>query len=141
MQKFGDLLSEERKVASLRLCGVIIGIALANQLALKFYWYSAIWWFDMPMHFAGGVFGGLLGLWLAGYFFSAQFADLSFIRGLAFLMLFVFVAGGAWEVFEFVVDANITQNGFNVLDTLSDLCFDLAGGVTALLFSVQKTYR
>ncbi|MDQ5930921.1 MAG: hypothetical protein QG674_85, partial [Patescibacteria group bacterium] len=25
-----------------------------------FYWYSAIWWFDIPMHILGGAFLALL---------------------------------------------------------------------------------
>ena len=30
-------------------------LALINLPATFFYWYSLVWWFDMSMHFLGGV--------------------------------------------------------------------------------------
>lgn len=117
----------------LQACILVLGIAVVNQLANFFYWYSTIWWFDMPMHFLGGFFVGLLMVYL--YWFSPLHKESglqkTFSRYTVYILLGVISIGLMWEVFEFVVDMYTTHNGLNVLDTLSDLCFDLAGGSTA----------
>ena len=33
---------------------LIATLFLLNYAATKLYWYSSIWWFDMPMHLLGG---------------------------------------------------------------------------------------
>lgn len=134
---FERLFTKERTQASMQLLVWVVFLAVMNQLAMKFYWYSAIWWFDIPMHFLGGVFLALLGLWIAQFLLFAQKKDFTLASGVVFVLTFVFLVGSFWEVFEFVVDAYTTMRGFNVLDTVSDLCFDLAGGISALLFSLS----
>ena len=50
-------------------------------------------------------------------------------------IVFVFVVGFLWEVFEYIVQAYTHADLANMLDSASDLCFDVAGGACVLLLS------
>lgn len=102
---------------------LIIFIFLINLLAMKFFWYYTFPWFDMPMHFLGG-------LWVAlatFYLFNPKSPWL-----LAFLS--VLVIGILWEVFEFSLDAFITLRVWDSVDTLGDLFFDLLGASVGAVY-------
>jgi len=112
-------------------------IFIANLLAQKFYWYSSIWYFDMIMHFLGGVWQGLFFIW----FFSIN--DLPLFRlsldAIDFKLiyktiLFVLLIGVLWEFFEFFTNNYVGHDPFNTLDTISDIFFDLAGGAFAVFY-------
>ncbi len=105
---------------------VVFFVLGVNLIAHKFFWYSSLWWFDMPMHFFGGVFIGLLGFYLFGDKFLKIF-------------LFVLLVGLSWEAFEALIDKNISHNPFNIFDTASDIFFDLSGGLSAIIYLWRKT--
>ena len=111
---------------------LIFFIFFLNYLAMKFYWYSSIWYFDMVMHFLGGIWLGLALIW----FF--KIGEISF-KSIFYLILGVLLIGVLWEIFEIIIDETITGNSFNILDTISDILFDLAGGSLALLYFLKKT--
>lgn len=104
-----------------------IFILLINALALKLYWYSLMWYFDMPMHFLGGVWVGLLVLFILDTKKARYLSVTNVILG-------VLLIGVAWEVYEVVVNNLIAQLPFNTFDTLSDICFDLSGGALTTLW-------
>ncbi len=119
-------------------------IFLVNLVALKLYWYYSIWYFDMPMHFLGGLWVGLFFLW----FFSIEsmpFLHLVLERVdfklVSKTLLFVLLFGVLWELFEFYTNNYIGHDLFNILDTTSDIFFDLSGGLYAILYvwKNQKT--
>ncbi len=85
----------------------------------------------MPMHFLGGLWLGLALIWV----FPAQKISFNFILKVIFGVLFI---GASWEVFEILVNNLTIQNSFNELDTVSDICFDLAGGFFALFYSIKR---
>ena len=114
-----------------RLICLIFLIFILNYLAMKFYWYSSMWYFDMPMHFLGGI-------WLAlalSWFFKIKEISLSLVIKIIFGVLII---GVLWEIFEIIVNNYTTQNPFNLLDTLSDIFFDLSGGCFAILYFLKK---
>ncbi len=93
-----------------------------------------IWWFDIPLHFAGGFWAFL--------FFLALIKKLNFkivgpFSGLAYfvwLLGAVVLIGVSWELVEFVGDRFVLKLGFTYLpkvyeDTLLDLFMDLSGGI------------
>jgi hypothetical protein len=98
---------------------------------MKFYWYSSIWYFDMPMHFLGGIWLGLISI----YLFPLKNYSLKSIFKIFFIVLLV---GVAWEVFEILVNRLTIQDSFNTLDTISDICFDSAGGLFAIFYFLKK---
>lgn len=102
---------------------VALVIAVLHILAVAFYLYSFYWWFDIPLHFLGGLSVGLTALYWRGRiapFAAAAGAALAF--------------GLMWELFEYA--AGITLNGIGSypLDTVKDLFLDAAGGLLAYLF-------
>ncbi len=109
-------------------------IAVLHIAATVFYLYWEFWWYDMLLHFLGGVFIGLLVLWLrflSGYVsvpasFSARHAFL-------FTLCWLLVIGIGWEVFEQLIGITWSLEGYWV-DTSIDVALDLVGGTAAFLF-------
>ena len=85
----------------------------------------------MPMHILGGFWLGLV------FIYFLKIKDLSFSTILK-IILGALVIGLLWEVFEILVDKTIIQNPFNTLDTLSDICFDLAGAGIAIFYFAKR---
>lgn len=108
---------------------LMIFMFVANQLATKFHWYYSIAWFDMMMHFLGGV-------WVAMFFLYVFKAPSTFARKFWVVISSVLVVGILWEVFEFGM-GSIAGDAFNVRDTLSDIFFDLAGGCVAIFAKLR----
>ncbi len=121
----------ERQELFKRISFLIVLIFGLNLLANKFYLYSGLWYFDILMHFAGGFWLGLVFFW---YFWQKE-RSISLLQK---IILGVLVVGIGWEVFELVFVNYVALNDFNTLDTLSDICFDLAGGFLAILYCESK---
>lgn len=105
-------------------------ILISWGIVLYFRLYYIFWWLDMAHHFLGG-------LWLV-LFFKFLFKRLGADPGFLKLLGTVAVVGILWEFAEFVWDRFIWRSGFTYLagtyeDTLSDLFFDLIGGVVGFL--------
>lgn len=105
------------------LCFHIVLLEILNQAATFFHWYTLIWWFDMPMHFLGGIsvlyLGALVWRRALRYVSPARFLYESIITG--------FLLGVLWEAFELFLFLHYGSPYFGLLDSFSDLCFDLAG--------------
>lgn len=126
-------LGMPKKALLMKLLWVGLFICIVNATANFFSWYSTIWWFDMPMHFLGGYFIGLLVLLLVLFSnFGNGIKKDTVYEYILFLLLGVLSISILWEVFEVVMDTYTTKLGFNILDTLSDLFFDTAGALLAL---------
>ena len=98
---------------------------------MNFYWYSSVWYLDMFMHFLGGFWLSFAMIW----FFKIKKITPKIIFEIILGVLFFSII---WEVFEIIVDKSITDNIFNILDTISDIFFDLAGGFSAMLYFSRK---
>lgn len=127
----------------------LIFILALHAVAFSNYWYWTVWWFDMPMHFFGGV-------WLAMAFLLLN-SKLKILNGssisrssdylIAVFITLSFVAFGGilWEFFEFFYDLLISSRGYagfaqlGAADTVSDLFFDLFGGLAA--FAIFRSER
>jgi hypothetical protein len=114
---------------------LILFIFVANLIADKFYLYSSVWYFDMPMHFLGGFWLGLVMIW----FLYSKIALSGFsLKLIIKIFLGIFLIGISWEVFELFFKNAIAQNPFNTLDTISDLFFDLSVGTLSVLYLLRK---
>ncbi len=120
------------------LAYLIFLLFLLNYIGSKFYWYFSIWWFDMPMHFLGGFCVGIGLIW----FFSRpslrfQLEPKALASFLFKIFLGVLLIGVLWELFEILFNNIIAQDSFYILDTVSDVFFDLAGGTFATLYFLK----
>ena len=117
---------------------LLFGIAFVNYLAGVNYWYWTMRWFDMPMHFVGGVWVAGAVLWFQ--FFRKEGVPPSVAKLFLWAIVGVFVVGLGWEVYEGVV-AFLTKGHLNAwADTASDLVFDVLGAtVVALWASLRRT--
>ena len=114
----------------------IVVLAIINGLATAYYWYWSMPWFDMPMHFFGGILAAGCALW---WLYSRK--GHSFPKFLPLLMICIFAAlsvGLLWEIFEGVVSFNSTGHINEMTDTMSDLFFDSLGGVMVARFYIGK---
>lgn len=103
-----------------------------NFLATFLNWYRLMWWFDMLMHFLGGFFIA----WLVIYILM-RFSKEKRIIYNSFLikqvLLWSLVIGLGWEWFEWATDFITGAGDMHMLDSYSDIFFDMAGALTALL--------
>jgi hypothetical protein len=113
----------------LRAALATVGTFLLNTIGIWLSLYSVIWWYDMPLHFFGGVFTGLLIIWFLMRY--PKFVIASYTKTVIWVLLIAFVVGFVWEIYELVFFTIGGQN-YVVLDSFSDICFDLAGATQAL---------
>lgn len=113
-------------------------VFVANTMALFFHWYRLIWWFDMPMHFMGGFFLVWLVLYVYNKFFSIN-SDFILSRSLIKkILVWAFIIGLGWEWFEWGADLYTGAGVMHMLDSYSDLFFDMAGAYTAIFMLKYK---
>ena len=120
-----------KKKILVRITSLILFICVLNFMAMRFYWYTSMWWFDMPMHFLGGLWVGLVFLWLLK---PKEFNFLTILK----IIFGVLIIGLSWEIFEILVNHLAAQDPFNTLDTLSDLSFDLMGASFSILYFTKR---
>lgn len=127
----------DRKKLAKILISLILFLLLIQILATKFFWYYSMWYFDMPMHFLGGLWSGLFLIWLLSYKDLSNEPKVKLIFKILFGVLLI---GIGWEVFEFSANNFFARDLFvaNPLDSISDIFFDLSGGVVAILYYLKK---
>jgi len=126
----------ERRSILKKLAFIIVFLALITFGALKFYWYQAIWWFDMPMHFLGGVVALLLSVYLLYSWISSK----TFLKRFIIAIIAVLIIGVCWEIFEYIFNNIIAGIQFDLLDTLSDIFFDTLGAIAGFFLCYNKKY-
>lgn len=125
-------MKSRKNILSL-LASSIIFLCVVNFLAMKGLWYYLFWYFDMPMHFLGGV----VVLFLLIYVFYDKIKTQTNLPVIS-LLIGVLVIGIGWEVFEYILLNLYAGQPFSLLDSLSDLFFDTAGGIFGILYINRK---
>lgn len=120
------------RIATTRtLIGLLIiagAFFVLNQIALADFLYWRFWWYDVMMHFLGGVVNGGFAVWIAARFFPNMSRRQLFFVGLAAIA----VIGVGWEVFEFFTGQYIDQANV-AADTAQDLLMDTLGMIAVWL--------
>jgi len=119
---------------------VLILIALLHVSAVAFFFYWTYWWFDIPMHFLGGVAVGLFSLWIFG-FDGGKRRPLSSGRALLIALVGSLAFGLAWEYFEYANGITFNTIGNYPLDTIKDLLVDVCGGYVSHLYFLARGYN
>lgn len=107
------------------LAAILLGVG--QTIAIQYSLYFTIWWYDIVMHFLGGLWVALIALWFYKAF-AGENAESS--KGYLVALVVVVVVGIAWEVLE--VLAGLTFTGGNyAIDTVVDLIMDVLGAIFA----------
>lgn len=104
---------------------------VADLVARKFYLYYSIWYFDIIMHALGGI-------WLGSFFVYVFSRKNKIFPSALKVILSVLSVGLLWEIFEFITNSYIGGGVFHIVDTSSDLFFDLVGGTFAVFYCSKK---
>ncbi len=110
---------------------VFVVFAILYGLTLLFGWFDTIAWFDVPMHLIGGMWIGLVFLYLfSGFFQSDVYAHhAERVKVLLLGIGFAAFIGILWEFFEFGLDAFFSLAlQVSVADNMKDLLMDIIGG-------------
>lgn len=125
-----------KKPLLVELLVLAIVVAFLHYLALTFYLYWTVEWFDIVMHFLGGATIAILAMFL---FYTSGYVDFPKEHlGSIFAMTLgsVLLAGLVWELWElFVGFSDVLEDQ---ADTLLDLLMDTIGGIFA--FAYGKKY-
>ena len=105
-------------------------VALLHRYALEHFLYWHIWWFDLVMHFLGGLFIALIGLWLVRRFDLYKQVGTDNLL-LLDVVLFVFIISAFWESFEFMFEITILDGVQYGIDTAIDFLMSTIGAVFA----------
>ncbi len=110
-------------IGLLILSGVVF---ILNKVALVHFFYWRFWWYDIMMHFTGGILIGGLILW------GILRVRPNISRGSLFLMLVIgtIIVGMGWEVMEYTGGITNGEAGY-AFDTVKDLINDTLGGLLA----------
>ena len=103
---------------------VMLVVAAFHWLGALQDYYSKVLWYDIPMHFMGGVWVALFTLWVVSTQYGSYFKKYLGIRN---LILFVFVFGFAWEILELILRFNSISDVGYTFDTVKDLIIDMLG--------------
>jgi hypothetical protein len=83
------------------------------------YWYY--WWFDIVMHFWGGLLIGLGVHVFSGY---SRFPIKPTFKSVVLILAVII---GAWELFEYIV--GLSDPAIHLVDTVEDVLLGFSGGL------------
>ena len=124
------------KRSSFALLAALLYVILAlHLLALYFHWYWMFWWYDILLHFLGGLWLGGTTLWFLQY---VRQQPVGRIEQYILPVVAVVIIGLGWELFEFSLDTFIIFRTNDIIDTMSDLGMDVVGSLTASLIMIKN---
>jgi|SRR3989338_3963683 len=107
--------------------GLLVILWILNFIALEFYFYWTVWWYDLMVHTLAGFSGGLAAFW-----FLRSFGT---IRLFYLVITAVMIVGTSYEVFEYIYQ--IIPPGNYWIDTFTDLLADGVGALLACLYAMR----
>ncbi len=131
-----DYLGAITKVCIFPVLVLIIHVILS----LMFDIYNRFEWFDMPMHFAGGLSIGVSFSLLLMFFLKEKLLDnIHVLLFFVFVVSMVAITAVGWEFFEFLLKIFFDFNTQpSVADTMLDLFLGILGGIISCLFMIYK---
>jgi hypothetical protein len=121
-------------------------VAFLHKVALSLFLYWTTSWFDILMHFLGGLVIGLIAAFVFFIYPSGRLGS-GFVsipkdhKGSAFLIVIgsVLVVALTWELWELFV--GFTDVLDDQADTILDVIMGLIGGTTAFLYAKSKIWQ
>lgn len=103
----------------------------AHVLGSMLYLHYTTRWFDMVLHFSGGVWVAMFFTYIIFFRNFLEKKSLGVLLGVAMVVIL-------WEFFEFYSNNFIGRIPFDIADTVSDMVLGLAGGGLALFFLRER---
>ena len=118
-------------------------LVLVLHLFLLFFdVYGILPWFDIPIHFIGGVSVSMTYFFILKYLQKENYLKINSLTRIIFVFALVSLTAVFWEFFEFSAEY---LTGFNLQgslnDTMIDLFLGLFGGLLAVIFLEAKFKR
>lgn len=115
----------------------LIWIVALTHIAAEFhFWYWKFLWLDIPMHFVGGVWLGLAGLWAWNHSAHvARFRERIRLSPNTVALASGILIGTVWELYEFIV-WKYSGKGFPYeygRDVVLDLIMDTVGAIVGIV--------
>jgi len=114
---------------------LLVLTAVLHIAAVTFYLYWDFWWFDIVVHFFGGVWIAASIVWV--YYFSGWFTKpvVRWSRFFTISLVSAIIVGCVWELFEFKAGITFVMPGVDyTTDTIADLAMDVVGALSAYLY-------
>ena len=112
--------------------GLVILLWALNFIALAFYFYWTLGWYDYMMHFLGGLTIGVLIIWF--FKLSGERSWKLFLASFVPLMLI----GVGWEIWEYANSLTFSTEDYRI-DTVHDLLMDAVGAASAYWLTTSRT--
>ena len=112
----------------LGILGLSLLMLILQLIALEEFLYWRWWWFDLLMHFLGGVLIGGIALVVSDVWKTP--------KAITFIVLLILIGVG-WEVFERFF--GLYKEAGYLLDTFIDLIMDTIGAF--VVYSVVKLWK
>jgi len=106
---------------------ILVIMAFLHILAIKFYLYWNFWWFDLVVHFLGGVAVGTFAYYLISKSFCGH------VRSRILVLVIALAVTLVWEIFEFKTGITFVSSNY-AMDTVSDILSGLLGASMFLFF-------
>lgn len=125
------ILMTPRLISLLIIFALVALLGVLQQLAFAYYLYWRFPWYDILMHFLGGVVVGAVYLWVVRHELPAF---LKKYETFAYVFLFSLVVGILWEVFEYLVGIDREfSRATRQFDTILDLVMDVSGATLSYM--------
>jgi len=106
-------------------------VAFFNWVGLINNYYGDIWWYDIPMHFFGGLWAVMFLMWSLSTQYGKNLLKYLCLKN---ILIFAIAVGFLWEILELILDfENIYRQGYP-FDTFMDLIMDFLGGLMGSIF-------
>jgi hypothetical protein len=115
---------------------VVMLLAVVNGVLVAYNWYWLVPAIDTIPHFLGGLWLGLLSVWVAREY---GYSDSTSRRRIQ-LVILVICLGIAWELFELLIGVTVNIRA-QMVDTLFDLVHDALGVGLALIITRTDFFK
>ena len=100
--------------------------------------YGEFIWWDVFLNMVSAIALGFIGLTILYALYKEEKINASPLIIAIFSFSFAVAFGALWEIFEFSLDQFFAINLLSPIDSLSDLFFDLAGGIIGTVYFLRK---
>lgn len=105
---------------------ILLGTAGIYVAGLEFFLFWKLWWFDILLHFLGGLWAAVASAWAIVFFLKRQ-------PSLLMIVLSALAIAIGWEVFEYVL--GFPREEAYVFDVVLDIVMGVLGGLAGALFA------